>query len=161
MRSSQHALPPSVAQACQVSSSTHNYLWQHVYFIGIVFLNLSCRVVLGNINPQDYEGMTPLHLAAYHCRPKHVILLSEGIISYRQPSVKQSINFPLRLHPTSVSLLTMQLVLTSQWLMWTTRVLFTGRPPIKIPLACRHSLMLGLRCSTESEQEMPGISLVH
>lgn len=38
------------------------------------------RTVLGNVNPQDGEGMTPLHCAAEFGRPRHILLLSEGII---------------------------------------------------------------------------------
>ena len=38
------------------------------------------RTVLGDINPIDGEGMTPLHCAAQYGRPRHIILLSEGII---------------------------------------------------------------------------------
>ena len=44
---------------------THNYI--HTY-----------RVVMGDINPRDNEGMTPLHCAAHFCRPRHIELLHEG-----------------------------------------------------------------------------------
>ena len=39
-------------------------------------------VVMGEINPRDNEGMTPLHCAAHFARPKHIVLLSEGTSAF-------------------------------------------------------------------------------
>ena len=39
---------------------------------------LFIRVVYGDINPKDNEGMTPLHFAALFGRAKHISLLNEG-----------------------------------------------------------------------------------
>lgn len=37
-----------------------------------------CRVVLGDINPRDGEGMTPLMCAAQYGKPRHILLMNEG-----------------------------------------------------------------------------------
>lgn len=33
---------------------------------------------MGDISPQDSEGMTPLHCAAHLCKPRHIAILDEG-----------------------------------------------------------------------------------
>jgi len=36
-------------------------------------------MVMGDIDPRDNEGMTPLHCAAHLCKPRHIAVLDEGI----------------------------------------------------------------------------------
>ncbi len=59
------SLNPS--QACKVS------LLSSLLYKLFVF-----SVVMGDINPRDNEGMTPVHCAAQLGRPKHILLLNEG-----------------------------------------------------------------------------------
>lgn len=50
---------------------THNHLIKTVLFF-------NCSIVMGDINPRDNEGMTPVHCAAQLGRAKHILLLNEG-----------------------------------------------------------------------------------
>ena len=46
--------------------------------VNVVLSLFHCRIVMGNVNQQDNEGMTPLHCASHFCRPRHIVLLNEG-----------------------------------------------------------------------------------
>jgi hypothetical protein len=41
-------------------------------------LSLVHRLVMGDINIHDVEGMTPLHCAAHLGRARHIAILNEG-----------------------------------------------------------------------------------
>lgn len=72
----------------------------HTLLIQIIpHLPLQSRVVYGDINPKDNEGMTPLHCAALFGRPKHISLLNEGT-----SSSLTTIQVPLLGHDLTISL---------------------------------------------------------
>ena len=54
----------------------HSQLFQE--HLICVDLMLFCRLVMGDINVHDVEGMTPLHCAAHLGRARHIALLNAG-----------------------------------------------------------------------------------
>lgn len=64
-------------EACVVRKHAHTDKSLSSLDVGLFAFSLG-RVVMGDINPRDNEGMTPLHCAAHFSRPKHISLLCEG-----------------------------------------------------------------------------------
>lgn len=60
----------SIAKLCQVND-----------FLKSLVLDLESSIVNGNINPQDKEGMSPVHCAAQFGSAKHIALMIEGIVN--------------------------------------------------------------------------------
>lgn len=72
LRSKKPQMSLSAAKTCRVcfKSSLFTSIYMH--------LLLSYRLVMGDINVHDVEGMTPLHCAAHLGRARHIALLNAG-----------------------------------------------------------------------------------
>ena len=78
---------PNVSLCCldtQSMLTTVYYMdgWQMLQ-LHAQFTIMLYRLVMGDVNVHDIEGMTPLHCAAHLGRSRHITLLNSGNTAYK------------------------------------------------------------------------------